>query len=141
MARPTYEADSRSMTIRPHLGIGWQTTVDQVRREVAMQLTLFCVRLPIKPRIPYSEVVRVAAISRESWWSWAPVPISGWFGHSWVGGGRRERTEMTGKGCRHDILVTLEGGKTLKVENVKSTRTAKETEQQLRHIVGLPETC
>ena len=140
MARPSYEADSQRMTINPHLGIGWQTTVDQAARGVTMQLRLFCVELPVKRRIPYSKVVRVAAISRDSWWSWALVPISGWFGHSLVGGGRGERTEMPGKGWRHDILVTLEGGKTLKIETVKSTRTAKEMERQLRHRVGLPET-
>ena len=140
MARPAYEADSRRMIIRPHLGIGWQTTSDQAHREVTMQLRLFRVALPIKRRIPYSEVVRVAAVSRDSWWSWSLVPISGWFGHSLVGGGRGERTEMPGKGWRYDILMTLKGGKTIKIETVKSTHTAKEMEQQLRHRVGLPET-
>jgi hypothetical protein len=137
MVRPSYEADDYRMTIRPHLGIGWQTTVDQVRQEVTMQLRLFCMKLPVKRRIPYSDVVHVAVVSREAWWTEYRIP-RGMPQDSFMSS-TDGRGPLTTIGWRHDILMTLKGGRTIKIETVKSTQTAKGIEQQLRHRVGLPE--
>ena len=137
MTRPSYEANDCRMTIYPHLGIGWQTTVDQVHREVTMQLRLFCVKLPIKRRIPYSDVVHVAVACREAWWTERKTPRGipqDSFMSSTDG-----RGPLTTWGWRHDILMTLTGGTTIKIETVRSPRTAKEIEKQLRHRIGLPE--
>ena len=132
MARPRYEANDYRMTIRPHLGIGWQTTIDQADREVTMQLRLFCVSLPIKRKIPYSQVVGVASICREAWWSRIP---DGHFYPELT----QEHTPMPTRGWRNDILMTLRGGKTVKIETVTSLDVAREIEQELRQMIGLPE--
>ena len=132
MAESSYEANDYRMTIHPHLGIGWQTTTDQVDREVTMQLRLFCISLPIKRRIPYSQVVEVASICREAWWSRI---ADGHFYPELT----NEHTPMPTKGWRHDILMTLRGGKTVKIETVTSLDVARGIEQQLQQRIGLPE--
>ncbi len=140
MAKTSCEADNGQSTIRPHLGIGWQTIVDQAHGEVTMQYRLFCLGLPFKRRIPHSDVVRVAAISRESWWSRAGGYLV--FPRNLASSGvgtRVDRTPMPTKGWRYDILMTLKSGKTIKIETVKSLHTAKEMELLLRAILGLPE--
>ena len=98
-----------------------------------MQLQSFCVRLPIKLRIPYSQVADVAAVSREGWWS--RVGAAGDFHAEEIG----EHPQMPTRGWRHDILMTLRGGKTVKIKTVNSLGAAREIEQQLRHRLGLPE--
>jgi hypothetical protein len=44
---------------------------------------------------------------------------------------------MPTKGWRYDILMTLKAGKTVKIDTVKSSQTAKDTEQRLRRMLGL----
>ena len=137
MTRPSYEVNDYRMTVYPHLGIGWQATVDQVHRDVTMRLRLFCISLPIKRRIPYSDVVHVAVACREAWWTERKCPPGmpqDSFMSSTDGVG-----PLTTWGWRHDILMTLTGGRTIKIETVRSPRTAKEIERQLRHRIGLPE--
>lgn len=141
MEKTSCEADYVRMTIRPRIGTGWETSVVQPHGEVTMQLRLLGVALPIKRRIPRSDVVRVASICRESWWSRAGGHLV--FPRNLASSGegtRVDRTPMPTKGWRYDILMTLKGGKTIRIETVRSPLAAKEVEQQLRHRVGLPET-
>ena len=141
MSDANYKVEPHSITIRPYLGTGWETVLRQMNQEVAMQLKLLGLRLPLRRRFPYSQVVQIATVCRESWWSWALTPLSGWFGHSLLGGGRPERTAMPTKGWRHDILVTLKSGrKPIKIGTVKSPDIANEIERESRRRLGLSET-
>lgn len=125
-------------TIRPHRGTGWETVVSRIDREIRMHLKFLHLDLPLRRRISYSEVVRVATVCREAWWSRALTPISGSFGRGVTSGaGRPERTVMPSKGWRFDIVMTLKGGKTTKVKTVDSPDVAESMERQLRHILGL----
>jgi hypothetical protein len=133
VTEPGYDATGYRMNVRPHLGVGWQTIADQVHQEVTMQIRLFCLRLPIKRRIHYSEVAHVSVMSRVSWW-WAPTER--W--ESWMQS-PRSVTEMPTKGWRYDILMTLRGGKTIKIETATSIAVANEMERQLRQTIGLAE--
>ncbi len=139
MGTSGYESDDGTMTIRPHLGIGWQTTVDRASSEVAMQLRLFRWGLPIRRRIARAEVVRIAAVSRESWWSRAGGYMV--FPRNLASSGegtRPDRMPMPTKGWRYDILMTLKAGKTIKIDTVKSPQIAKDLERRLRGLLGLP---
>jgi hypothetical protein len=141
MSNANCRVEPYSITIHPHLGTGWETVLNQMDQEITMQLKLLGFRLPLRRRFPYSQVVRIGTVCRESWWSWALTPLSGWFGHSLLGGGRPERTAMPTKGWRHDILVTLKSGrKPIKIGTVKSPDIANEIERESRRRLGLSET-
>jgi len=134
-----YESDDGRMTIRPHLGIGWQTTVDRGQSQVERQLRMFSFGLPIRRQISHAEVVRIAVVSRESWWSRAGGHLV--FPRNLASSGegtRVDHTPMPTKGWRYDILMTLRAGNTIKIDTVKSPQTAKDMEQRLRRILGLP---
>jgi len=125
-------------TIHPHRETGWETVVSGTDREINMRLKFLHLDLPLRRRIPYSEVVRVATICREAWWSRALTPISGSFGRGVTsGGGRPERTVMPSKGWRYDVSLTLKGGKTVKIKTVDSPDIAADIELQLKREVGL----
>ena len=53
------------------------------------------------------------------------------------GASRAERTVMPSKGWRYDGLMTLEGGKTIKINTVHSPDAAAAMEQRLRRAIGL----
>jgi hypothetical protein len=129
--------DSQSMVIRFRLGTGWETTVDDLIREVWLRFKLLGLALPVKKRIPFSEVAHVAVVCRESWWSRG---IEGtWILHgAWGPGTRVERTPMPTKGWRYDLLLTERGGRTYKIETLKSLHTANELAGRLRRRLGLP---
>jgi hypothetical protein len=98
-----------------------------------MQLRLFCLRLPIKRRIQYSQVANISGVSRESWWA---APTERWESDLQ---NPKSVTEMPTRGWRYDILMALRGGRTVKIETVTSLDVAREIEQQLRQRIGLPE--
>lgn len=141
------EADPQVMVIRPRLGTGWEITVDDLTREGWLQFKLLGLILPIKKRIPFSEVVRLAVVCRESWWSRAGDPWGfvqtlvmfriGSLPHR-AEDLLHERTLMPTKGWRYDLLMTQKGGRTIKIETVKSSHTADELAGQLRQRFGLP---
>lgn len=104
-----------------------------------MQARVFGLNLPLERRIAFSRVDRVAAISRVSWWSWAGIGFGGWGGILLFGvGSSNKRLPMPDKGWRYDILMTLQDGKTIRVEVVKSAPEAAEIERQMRERLGLP---
>lgn len=60
--------EGASVTLRQHRGIGWETVLDQVTREIKMQFKVLGLRLPLRRRVPYSEVVRLTTVCRQSSW-------------------------------------------------------------------------
>jgi len=125
-------------TIGPQKGTGWEAVVSGTDRQVRMHFKFLGLDLPVRRRIPYSEVVRVATICREAWWSRALTPISGSFGRGVIsGGGRPERTVMPSRGWRYDVVMTLKGGQTIKVKTVDSPDAAAGIELQLKRMTGL----
>lgn len=60
---------SQAMVIRPSLGTGWETTVDDSKQAVRMRFKVLGLPLPLTRKIPLSEVGHVAVVCRESWWS------------------------------------------------------------------------
>jgi hypothetical protein len=138
MGKTSHKPADGGMTISPHFGFGWQTSIPHQDGEVTRQLRLFSLGLPIKQRIAHSDVVRVSSVCRESWWSRTGGFLV--FPRNLASSGegtRLDRTPMPTKGWRYDILMALKGGKTMKVETVKSPDAAKEVEQQLRRRLGL----
>ena len=132
MSNANYRVEPHSITIRPHLGTGWETVLNQMDQEVAMQLKVLSFRLPLRRRVPYSRVVQVATVCRESWWSRI------WLEHSI--GNPEERSPMPDKGWMYDILITVEKGKTIRIGTVKSLNAASEIERESRQRLGLSET-
>ena len=127
---------SQAVAIRPRLGTGWETTVDDSRQEVRLQFRLLGLTLPVRRRVPFSDVARVGVMSRESWWSRAGM---------WPGGdpalvplGESSRAEMPAKGWRYDIEMTEKGGRTTRVVTLKPSDDAFALADQLRQRVGLP---
>jgi len=105
-----------------------------------MQLRLFCLRLPIKRRIAYSDVVHLAVVNREAWWTRFQT-TRGFSQESFMFrvGTPDYRTPMPTIGSRYVILMTLRGGKTVEIEAVTSSDVARWIEKQLRKRIGLPE--
>jgi hypothetical protein len=139
MVSAAREAALQAMVIHPRLGTGWETTVHDLTREVRLRFKLLGLPLPIKKRIPFSEVVHVAVVCRESWWSRA----GGFLVYPWnlasAGPGTRlDRTPMSTAGWRYDLLMTQEGGRTIRLEVLKSSRAADDLVGQLRHRLGFP---
>ena len=140
MVSAAHEPDSHVMVMRPRLGTGWESTVNDLTREICLRFRLLGLPLPIKKIMPFSEVAHVSVVSRESWWSRAGPGWSGWSGIILFGMGSPEsRSEMPTKGWRYDLLLTTEkGGRTTRLEVLKSLGTANELAGQLRRRVGLP---
>jgi hypothetical protein len=133
MGNVNYRVEPHSITIRPYLGTGWETVLNQMDREVAMQLKLLGLRLPVRRRFSYSQVARVATVCRETWWSRI------WL--EWSIGNPEERSPMPDKGWRYDILLAVEGGKKpIRIGTVKSPDIASEIERESRQRLGLSET-
>ena len=145
-------ANTHLMVIRPHLGTGWETTVDDLIREVWLRFKLLGLALPGKKSIPFSQVVHVAVVCRESWWSragdpWGFVQTLVMFGIGSLPsrtpmpteGERFDRpTHMPTKGWRYDLLMTQKGGRTTRLEVLKSSSIADGLAGQLRQRIGLP---
>jgi hypothetical protein len=131
--------DTQLMTIRPRLGTGWETTVNNMTKEVWLRFKILGLALPVKKRIPFSKVVHVAVVCRESWWSRAGDPWGFWQNFVMFGiGSLNARTPMPTKGWRYDLLMTQKGGQTIKIDTVKSPHTADDLVGQLRLRLGLP---
>ena len=135
------------LVISPRLGTGWETVVDDLSREVRLQFKLVGVVLPVKRRIPFSEVAHLAAFCRESWWSragdsWGFVQALVMFGIGSLPHRAEdllhERTPVPTKGWRYDLLMTQKGGRTIRLEVLKSSHAADELVGQLRRRIGLP---
>jgi len=133
MVRAAYTADTQLTVIHPRLGTGWETTVNDLTREICLRFRLLGLPLPIKKIMPFSEVAHVSVVSRESWWS---APTERW--ESCMGNPEQTVTEMPTKGWRYDLLMTEKGGRTTRLEVLKSRGTANELAGQLRRRVGLP---
>lgn len=140
MVSAAREAALQAMVIHPRLGIGWETTVNDLTREVRLRFKLLGLPLPIKKSIPFSEAVRVAVVCRESWWSRAGGPFGNVQGFLMFGiaSVSEAREPMPTKGWRYDLLMTQEGGRTIRMEVLKSSRAADDLVGQLRHRLGLP---
>jgi hypothetical protein len=134
-----HAVDAQLMLIRPCLGTGWETTVSESTQEVRLRFKLVGLPLPIKKRVPFSEVAHVAVVCRESWWSWAGGGWSGWAGIILFGMGSSEtRSEMPTKGWRYDLLMDQKGGHKTRLEVLKSSDAAYDLVGQLRQRLGLP---
>jgi hypothetical protein len=134
------EAALQAMVIRPRFGTGWEITVDDLTREVRLRFKLLGLPLPIEKRIPFSEVVHVAVVCRESWWSRAGGPFGNVQGFIMFGiaSVNEPREPMPTKGWRCDLLMTQKGGCTTRLEVLKSSHAADDLVGQLRRRLGLP---
>lgn len=135
--------DSEKVILRPHGRTGRETVLNQMDRQIAIQLKVVGLRLPLKRRVPYAQVVRVASVCRESWWSRYGTGGGNWPVFPGPGGGpliitNPSRLPMPDKGWRYDILLTVERGKTTKIGTVKSAVLADEVERECRERLGLP---
>ena len=133
-------ADAQVMVIHPRLGTGWETTVDDLSREIRVRFKLLGLPLPFQKRFPFSEVARVAVVCRDSWWSRAGGPFGNvqsfiMFG---IGSLNQPREPMPTKGWRYDLLMTQKGGRTTRLEVLKSSHAADDLVGQLRRRLGLP---
>jgi hypothetical protein len=133
-------ADAQVMVIHPRLGTGWETTVDDLSREIRVRFKLLGLPLPFQKRFPFSEVARVAVVCRDSWWSRAGGPFGNvqsfiMFG---IGSLNQPREAMPTKGWRYDLLMTQRGGRTIRLQVLKSSSTADELAGQLRQRIRLP---
>ena len=140
MVSAAREVAPQVMVIRPRLGTGWETIVNGLNHEVCLRFNLLGLPLPIKKRIPFSQVVHVAVACRESWWSRAGGPFGNvqnvmMFG---MGSLNEPREPMPTKGWRYDLLMTQKGGRTSRLEVLKSSHTADDLAGQLRRRIGLP---
>ena len=140
MSTAACQIDPDRIILRPHGLAGWVTVLNHADREITMQFRILGVRLPLRRRIPYSEVVRVVLTSRA-------------LGVTRTGSrhGRREirgslagliswgREEMADRGAAHDLMVTIRGGMTLKIGPIFGATVAKDVETRFRHKLGLPE--
>jgi hypothetical protein len=139
VVNPAREADAQLLAIRPRLGTGWETTVNDLTREVCLRFKLLGLALPVKKRIPFSQVVHVAVVCRESWWSRGRgFLVYPWNLASSGPGSRVDRTPMSTKGWGYDLLMTQKGGRTIKIETLKSSHTADDLVGQFRRRLGLP---
>jgi len=127
------EVDPQVMVIRPRLGTGWETTVNDLTQEVCLRFKVLGLALPVKKRVPFSQMVHVAVVCRMSYWSRGrgflvyPRNLA-----SSGPGSRLDRTPMSAKGWRYDLLMTQKGGRTIKIDTGKSSHTADELAGQLR---------
>ena len=133
--------DARPLVIHPRLGTGWETAVDESRREVRLRFKLLGLPLPVGKRVPFLQVTHIAAVCRMSWWSRAGGPFGNMqnlvaFGLSSVNEQRRD--PMPTKGWRYDLLMTRKGGHTTRLKVLKSSRDADDLAGQLRLRTGLP---
>jgi len=140
-------ADAQVMVIHPRLGTGWETTVDDLSREIRVRFKLLGLPLPFQKRFPFSEVARVAVVCRDSWWSQAGDPWGFVQNLVMFGIGSlphraedllHERTPMPTKGWRYDLLMTQRGGRTIRLQVLKSSSTADGLAGQMRQRIRLP---
>jgi hypothetical protein len=129
--------DSQSMVIRPRLGTGWEITVDDQTREVCLRFKVLGLPLPVKKRIPFSDVVHLAVVLTYSWWSRGRgFLVYPWNLGSSGPGSRLDRTPMSTTGWGYDLLMTQKGGRTVKIETLKSSHAADELAGHLRRKLG-----
>ena len=132
-----YKIEPDSITISPSLGTGWATVVDQTRQEIRMQLKLLGLPLPLRRRFLFSQVARVRAVSRPEWGyeSRASEAVD---------------ADIDLRGFRFDLLMTIRGGKTLKlgsfmatyddyIDRSIATKPALEIEREMTQRLGLRE--
>jgi hypothetical protein len=148
MSDTNYRVELDKITIYPHWGTGWQTVLNHLKREIVMQPCFLWLRLPMRRKIPYSQVGRVATACREVWWA------SGIFGMARsknpvevlrtlidIRDVITVRTKMPERGWRYDILITVKGGRRfIKLGTLKSPDTASELVEESRQRLGLSET-
>jgi hypothetical protein len=132
-------AGAQAIIIRPGLGTGWETTVDDSKQEVRMRFRVLGLPLPVGKRLSFSEVSHVSVLCRESWWSRTGGFLV--FPRNLASSGpgtRPDRTPMPTRGWRYDLLMTRKGGRTVKIVTLRPSDAAYDTAAQLRHRVGLP---
>lgn len=133
-----HEVNPQVIVIHPFLGTGWEIAVDDSTREVRLQLKLLGLALPVKRSVPFSEVVHLAVVLTESYWSRGrgflvyPRNLA-----SSGPGTRLDRTPWSTAGWRYDLLMTQRGGRTIRIGRVKSSPVADELAGQLRRRLGL----
>jgi len=130
------------IVLRPHGRTGWETVLNQMDRQIAMQLKVVGLRLPLKRRVRYGQVVRVASVCRESWWSRYGTGGGNWPVFPGQGSGpliitNPSRLPMPDEGWRYDILLTVERGKTIKIGTVKSAVLGDEVERECSERLSL----
>lgn len=129
--------DGDRVRLAPHLRTGWETVFNDVTRDMTMRLRVLGPGLPIRRRISYTQVVRVATACRTTWWAYAgerggrlriaPGFITG----------PTNVPMVPGKGWRYDLLVTVKGGKTIRAGTLKSSAVADALQRELRKRLGL----
>jgi len=133
MSDTNYRIEPDKITIHPQWGTGWLTILDQIRQQIVTQLCVLRLKLPLRRQFPYSQIVGVATVCRESWWSRI------WLAHSI--GNPKEPSPMPNKGWVYDLLVTVKGSrKPIEIGTVKSPDTASNLVEECRQRLGLSET-
>jgi hypothetical protein len=127
------------MVVHPRLGTGWETTINDSTRVVCLQFKFLGLALPVRKRIPFSDVVHLAVVLTYSWWSRGRgLLVYPWNMASSGPGTRLDRTPPSTAGWRYDLLMTQKGGRTIKIETLKSSHAADDLTGQLRRRLGLP---
>jgi len=148
MSDTNYRVEPDSITLHPHWGTGWQTVLNHLKQEIIMRPCFLWLKLPLRRKILYSQVGRVATACREVWWA------SGIFGMARsknpieilrtiidIRDVITVRMKMPERGWRYDILMTVKGGKRfIKLGTLKSPDTASELVEECRRRLGLSET-
>jgi len=134
MSDTNYRVEPDRITIYPHWGTGWLTVFHQIRQQITMQFCILWFKLPLRRKVPYSQIEKVSSYC----WSSASAGGGGWLAILLLRmGSPRARREMPTKGWRYDILMTVKGGETIKIGTDDSLDVADEIERECRRRLGL----
>jgi len=60
MSDTNYRVEPDKIIIHPHWGTGWQTVLNDLKQEIVMQPRFLWLKLPLRRKVPYSQVAQVA---------------------------------------------------------------------------------
>ena len=139
MTNVNYRVEPDRITIYPHWGTGWQTVLNHLKQEIVMRPCFLWFKLALRRQFPYSQIVGVATVCRETWWSGILTGIGGT--EDAMAKPNLARSPMAFEGIVYDILVTVKGGKKpIRIGTLKSPDIASEIEREARQRLGLSET-
>jgi hypothetical protein len=136
MSDTNYRVEPGRITIHPHWGTGWQTVLNHPRQEIVMQPCFLWFKLPLRRKVPYSQVAQVATACKQ-----VRNPIDTLFALYAMRDMYTPETRMPIRERRYDILMAVKGGKKfIKLGTLKSPDTASNLVEECRRRLGLSET-